>query len=115
MRGRTDERDFEVGEKILSGLEPDREPHEVPRRRKRGVRRGGMRHPSGMLDQALDAAERLRELEDIGLRYELDRLLLGLDQERDHAAEVAHLAGGDLVAGMRRQARIEHLLDSRVT
>ena len=34
-------------------------------------------------------------------------------QERDHAAEVAHLAGGDLVARMRGEAGLEHALDGR--
>ena len=43
-----------------------------------------------------------------------ERLLLGGDEERDHAAEVAHLAQGDLVAGMVGQAGVEHLLDGGV-
>ena len=47
---------------------------------------------AGMLDQALDAAERLGEQEELRPRDERDRLLLGLGEERDHAAEVAHLA-----------------------
>ena len=45
---------------------------------------------------------------------ELDGLLLGVGEERDHPAEVAHLARGDLVAGMVGQAGVEHLLDCRV-
>ena len=35
-------------------------------------------------------------------------------EERDHAAEVPHLAGGDLVARVRREARVEDPLDTRV-
>ena len=66
------------------------------RERRAGGRR--VRHPRRMLDQALDAAERLGELEELRARDELDRLLLGLDEERDHAAEVAHLRARDLVA-----------------
>src|SRR5919198_2118766 len=73
-----------------------------------------MRHPCGVLDQALDAAERLRELEDLRPRDEADGFFLRLDEEGDHSAEVAHLPRRDLVAGMRRQARVEHLLDAWV-
>ncbi len=47
-------------------------------------------------------------------RGERDRLCLGLDQEGDHAAEVAHLAAGDRVAGMAGEARVEDALDGRV-
>ena len=36
------------------------------------------------------------------------------DEERDHAAEVAHLRRGELVARVRRQAGVEHLLDARL-
>ena len=64
-----------------------------------------------MLDQALDAAERLGELEELRPRDELDRLLLRLDEERDHAAEVAHLRARDCVAGMRLEPGPEHALD----
>ena len=45
-------------------------------------------------------------------RDQLDRFLLGAGEERDHPAEVAHLALRDLVAGMARQPRVEHLLDA---
>ena len=84
--------------------------------RGRGERRvggRGVRHPGRVLDQALDAAERLGEQEELRPRRERDRLLLGLDEERDHAAEVAHLPARDLVAGMAGQAGVEHALDRR--
>ena len=58
-----------------------------------------------VLDQALDAAEALGERPHRRPRDELDRLLLALEQERDHPAEVAHLPGGDLVARGGRAAR----------
>src|SRR5262245_66085682 len=61
-----------------------------------------------MLDDALDAAERLRELEDRGTCDELDRLLLRLHQEGDHPAEVAHLTGRNGMARMSRQSGIEN-------
>ena len=51
-----------------------------------------MRHPGRVLDQALDAAERLGEQEQLRPAADRDGLGLGLDEERDHAAEVAHLA-----------------------
>ena len=70
-----------------------------------------MRHPRRVLDQALDAAERLGELEELRPPDELDGLLLGLGEERDHPAEVAHLPLRDLVAGVRREAGVEHPLD----
>ena len=66
-----------------------------------------VRHPAGVLDQRLDAAERLAEGEDLGRgRRPSTRLLLAAgDPEDDHAAEALHLPRGDLVAGVLRQAR----------
>ena len=55
----------------------------------------GVRHPRRHLDQALDAAERLGELEELRARDERRRLLRRLDEEGDHAAEVVHLPRGD--------------------
>ena len=51
--------------------------------------------------------------EELRPRGERDRLLLGLDEEGDHPAEVAHLPPRHLVAGMRREAGVEHTLDRR--
>ena len=65
---------------------------------------------AGMLDHALDAAERLGELEELRSPDELHRRLLRVGQERDHPAEVAHLPLGDLVAGVRGEPRVQHLL-----
>ena len=114
-RGRADERRLEIGDEVVGRLDPDREPDEVPRRRRTGRVGGrGVRHPVRVLDQALDAAERLGEREDLRPGDERDGLLLGLDEERDHAAEVAHLARGDLVAGVVGEAGVEHALDRRV-
>ena len=88
----SDERRLEVGEQVVGRLDPDREAHEVPGRCERRARGRRVGHPRWMLDQALDTAERLRELEDLRPCDELDRLLLGVEEERDHPAEVAHLA-----------------------
>ena len=68
-----------------------------------------------MLDQALDAAEGFGELEHLRARDECDRLVLRLCEERDHAAEVAHLPRRDLVPRVARKPRIENLLDARLT
>ncbi len=73
-----------------------------------------MRHPGGLLDQALDSTEALRQLPDLRATDQCDGLLLARDQERDHAAEVAHLRRGELVARMGRQTGVEHLLDARL-
>ena len=114
VRRRPDERRFEVGDEILGGLESHGESDQVPRRGEGRVGCRRVRHPGGMLDQALDAAERLRQLEDLRPGDERDRLLLRLDEERDHPAEVAHLLGGDRVARMGRETRVENLLHAPV-
>ena len=44
----------------------------------------------------------------------VDGLLLVLEEERDHPAEVPHLPRGDRVAGVRRQAGVEDARDARV-
>jgi hypothetical protein len=72
-----------------------------------------VRHLRRHLDQALDAAERLRKLEELRARDELDRMLLRLREERDHPAEVAHLPRGHGVVRVRGQAGVEDLLDAR--
>ncbi len=55
-----------------------------------------MGHPGGMLDQRLDRAERLREREQAGAGDDVEGQVLVEREEAHHAAEVAHLAGGDL-------------------
>src|ERR1700692_3822611 len=58
-----DEGVLEVGGERAGRLDPHREAHEIRRRRERRVGRGGVRRPGRNLEQALDAAERLGELE----------------------------------------------------
>ncbi len=93
---------------------PDRQPDERGRHGERRIRGRRVRHPRRVLDEALDAAEALGELPDLRARDEVDRLLLVLEEERDHPAEVAHLPRGDRVAGVRGQAGVEDALDARV-
>ena len=91
------ERLGEVGDQVVGVLDADREAQQVGRhRRARPLDRGAV------LDQALDAAERLGKPEDPRASDELDGSLLRLREEGDHAAEVAHLALRDLVAGVPR-------------
>src|SRR5207244_1542335 len=77
----------------------------------RRVRGRRVRHPRGMLDEALDTAKRLRELEELRPCTERDRFRFGLGEERDHAAEVAHLRSRDLMSRMSGQPREEDALD----
>src|SRR5579862_5025016 len=73
--GGGDERVLEIGAEIRRRLDPDREPDEVRRRRERRVGGGCVRHARRHLDQALDAAERLSEPEEVRGRGEARRLL----------------------------------------
>jgi len=71
-------------------------------------------HPSRHLDQALHSAERLRELEELRASCDCRGLLRRFGEERDHAAEVAHLARRDRVTRVRGKPGVEDLLDARV-
>ena len=75
-----------------------------------------MRHDRRVLDQALDAAERLGAREDADGREEgLRGGQAAADQhEREHPAEALHLALGERVLRVARQARPRHPLDLRV-
>ena len=79
-RGAPDERSLDVGEQIVARLDADRQANEVPGRRERLAGGRRVRHPGRLLDQALDTAERLGELEELGARDERDGLFLGFDQ-----------------------------------
>ena len=114
MDGGRNERVLQIGEQVRDRLDADGETDEIRRRGERGRSGGRVRHPRGDLDQALDAAERLRKLEDLRSRDELDRLFLGLREERDHPTEVAHLPRRKRVVRVRGQPGIEHTLDEVV-
>jgi hypothetical protein len=75
----------------------------------------GVRHPAGVLDQRLDAAQRLAQREHLRPVADVDRVLLATgDPERHDAAVPAHLLGGGLVAGMARHAGVQHGADAAV-
>ena len=93
---------------------PDREADEVRGDGEGRIRRGGVRHGDGHLDEALDAAQALGQRPDLRPRDELVGLLRARGEEGDHAAEVPHLARGDLVAWVAGEAGVEDLLHGRV-
>ena len=65
----------------------------------RGAGHRGVRHPARVLDQRLDAAQRLPQREHLGAVAHRQRLLLAAGHpERHHAAEPPHLPCRDLVA-----------------
>ena len=65
-----------------------------------------VRHPARVLDQRLDAAERLAEGEHLGALAHVEGLLLAAgDPEATRCRRTASSAGRDLVAGVLRQAR----------
>src|SRR5205807_3598453 len=111
-RGRADECGFEIRDQVIRRLETNRKANEVARCGEGGVCGRRMRHPRRVLDQALDAAERLGQFEDLSARNELDGFFFALREERDHPTGVMHLSRGDLVSGMRRQAWVQGSLDS---
>src|SRR5262249_26279577 len=99
-RRHADQRRLEIRDHVVHVLDPDREPDQVTRGGERRVGGRGVRHAGRVLDQALDAAERLGQLEEPRPGGERERLLLVLDLERDHPTEVAHLPACQLVPGM---------------
>src|ERR1700674_4940013 len=67
-----------------------------------------------MIDQALDAAQTLRERKQMRVLEEPPRPLeVGLQDDRDHAAKAAHLLFREGVLRMFFEARILHRFDLR--
>ena len=67
----------EVGEQVVDGLDADAEPDQVQGTSRSVPATDGVGHPAGVLDQRLDAAQRLPEREDLGLAA--DRLPAACD------------------------------------
>src|SRR5450759_2539686 len=111
------ERLLQVGEKVPDVFDAARESKQIIPQTKRSAPLGGNRsvgHGSGVADQALDAAERLGEGKDAHLAEDLGRLLLASGEHREHSAKALHLTLGQLVLGMRSQARVNHVLVSEL-
>jgi hypothetical protein len=87
-----------VLDQVLGGLDADGQSHEVSRRCEGRGRGRRVRHLRRDFDQALDPAEALgQQPEPVRPTTCARGFLLGLGEEGDHPAEVAHLPGGDLV------------------
>src|SRR6266581_8689140 len=82
-RGGRHESVLEVVREVVGRLDPDREPDEARRRGEGCVGGGGVRHARRHLDQALDAAERFREPEQVRAPGDRRRLLRRLGEEGD--------------------------------
>ena len=109
---------LEVRDEVLHVLESDRDADHVAgesllRHHLRGDTR--VRHRRGVLDERVERAERDGEAEQPHVLADgFRRVVAALRDEREGAAEAAHLLHGDLVSGERLQARVEHPLDLRV-
>ena len=74
-----------------------------------------MGHDRRVLDERLDAAQRLGEREDAdALEHRAGLIEAVFEVDRHHAAKVAHLLLGDIVLRVALQARVDHPLDRRV-
>src|SRR5437879_5596560 len=103
------ERLIEIRDQVLHVLDPDGEPYETvaqPHLVAQRLRDARVRHRGGVPDQALHAAQRLGQREDPGALDEAPRPLQAPELQADHAAEPFHLAAGELVLRMRRQAGV---------
>src|SRR5262245_7963009 len=97
---------LEIRQEIFDVLDSNRQANEI------GWTHRARPFPArAMLRQALALAVRGRALEHFELAGERFRGVLAVSQpQRKHSAEAAvHLARGDVVSGMRRQAGIEHV------
>ena len=100
---------LQVGDEVLDVLDAAGEPDQVDRNGQFGALDRGVGHLRRVVHQGLDAAEGLGEGEHGGRFGDLaGRRLAALELHRDHAAELLHLLLGQLVAGVRGQARVQH-------
>src|SRR2546425_9812325 len=84
------ERLIEIGDQVFHVLDPDGEPYETvaqPHLVAQRLRYARVRHRGRVPDQALHAAQRLREREDPGALDEAPRPFQGPELQADHAAE----------------------------
>src|SRR5437762_10249685 len=95
-------------------FDPDREAHQGRGDLERRAGDACVRHPPGVLDERLDAPQRLGQEEDLRTTADLEGPLLRRGLEGDHPAEVPHLTSREYVPGMVGQARVVDALDRRV-
>src|ERR1017187_6872393 len=73
-----------------------------------------VRHKRGMIDQAFDAAQTFRERKEMRVLKKPSRACeIGLQDDRHHSAESAHLNSREIMLRMRLESRITDRLDLR--
>src|SRR6266481_3358420 len=100
----------EIGDQVVGVLDADREANQVvldadlePLLAAELVEA----HDRGLLDQALDSAQRGRDERDRArVHHPGRRVEIARDLEGDHTAEAAHLLAGDRVLGVGRETRV---------
>ena len=75
---RSAQRLVQVGEQVVDVLDADREPHQVAGHLERRAGGAGVGHPARVLDQRLDAAERLGQREQLRPLADLQRGVLAV-------------------------------------
>src|SRR6185436_7100090 len=102
-------------DQAVGGLDAYAEPDQVTRHLEVGPGDARVGHPAGVLDQRLDATERLPEYEHLRLRAHVEGMLLPAgDTERHDPAVPRHLAAGNLMAGVDLEPWVDDLTDRRV-
>src|SRR5256714_4872413 len=106
----------QLGDQVLRVLHAHRQADEAvadPEGLARRRREWGVRHDPGMLDEALHAAQTLRQREQAAALERTARALEAAAQYRgdDTAETTRHLSPGKRVLRVTRQPRVVHALD----
>src|SRR5688572_3876609 len=107
---------FQLGDQIIHVLDAHREPHQAvvdTETRAHVLGQRGVGHDRRMLDQALHAAEALREREQAAALKEAARRSEAASKHRGHHAAVAlvHLLACQQMLWMRCKARVDNARD----
>src|SRR5829696_4698721 len=106
---------LQITDEIRFVLDADREAEQGILDLGLGAGDAGVRHLPRVLDQRLDAPEADSELEDPRAACDLRRCLkIAAHGEGDHAGEIAHLPGRDVVTGVVREPRVEDVTYGRM-
>lgn len=107
---------LDIGDQVLSVLNTDRQTDQVLGDAKSSTvlsADGAVGHGGGQLAQRLDTSERLGKGEELDVTQEsVGSGQVTLDAERDHTTETLLLGLGQLVLGVRGQARVDDILDT---
>ena len=112
------ERLREVGSQVVDGFDSHRQPHQrIADAEARALlgRNRRVRHDRRVLDETLDAAQAFGERED-GARLEETARAgeVGVELDRHHAAEAAHLLARERVLRVRGEPRVAHAAHARL-